>query len=261
MILLFSPGCAENVNDILEEAENGDPESVKEAVILLGEILSQKERAGYPYSDGDNAAIEYLKKVAESSPDATNRARALSSLGRLKRPNLGDLYVKCLEDKSSWLVRKEAADALRQNPNPQAAAPLARQIEVETRTEVRIPIIKALEGAGGEEALKALLQVFLDRSTRFRAMKLATYDSLRKLSGKNFEFEDIPSWRKYYEERFPGKLEERSVSQGETTLQESPKGREKPTEKVTENKREKGAEKLKELDSESKSKAPSDKEK
>jgi hypothetical protein len=46
--LLLLPGCAENVNDILEEAEKGDPESVKEAVIRLGEILSQKERAGYP---------------------------------------------------------------------------------------------------------------------------------------------------------------------------------------------------------------------
>ena len=217
LVLLIS-GCAENVNDILEEAKKGDPESVKEAVITLGEILSQKEKSGYPYDEGDLAAIDYLRQVAESSQDAANRARALSSLGRLKHPRLTDLYIKCLEDKSSWLLRKEAAEALRQNPDPQAAAPLARQLEAEPRTEVRIPIVKALGAIGGEEALKALLQVFLDRSARFRAMKLATYDALRKLSSKNFEFEDVPSWRKYYEERFPApKAEEKPLSQREAT--------------------------------------------
>jgi hypothetical protein len=133
-----------------------------------------------------------------------------------------DLFIKCLEDKSSWLARKEAAEALRQNPDPQAASVLARQIDVEPRAEVRIAMIKALEAAGGEESLRALLQVFLDRSARFRSMKLAAYDALRKLSGKTFEFEDVPSWRKFYEERFPAPKEEKPISRNEATG--SPKG-------------------------------------
>ncbi|MBI4601066.1 MAG: HEAT repeat domain-containing protein [Planctomycetes bacterium] len=195
-------GCAGNVNDTLAEAKRGDPEGVKQAVVDLGLLLRQKEAADRPYDRADEAAVEYLREAAEKSVEAVTRAIAVQSLGQLRRPDWIDLAIGKLDDRS-WIVQKEAAEALGRRPDPRASGPLARKLEGELRAEVRLEVLKALTQTGGEEALKALLSAFLDASARYRNMKLAAFDGARQLSGKDFPFEDAKRWRGYYEERFP----------------------------------------------------------
>jgi HEAT repeat protein len=186
-------GCASNVNDILKEAESGDPESVEEAVIQLGEMLHRKEEGGYPFDEADQVAILYLKDVA--------RKRAMSSLGLLREPDLGHIFLAGLDDKS-WIVQLEAARGLAAKSYPEAGPALAKHIDADHRMEVRLALIRALQAAGGDAALEGLLRVFLDRTSRFRNMKIAAYEGVRALSGREYAFEDADSWQRYYDDRF-----------------------------------------------------------
>lgn len=194
--------CAGNINDTLEEARRGDPESIRRSVVEIGNLLAQKEASNHQFDEGDAAAISFLRDVAERSPDSLNRASAIDSLSRLKRPDVSQIYVASLEDKT-WIVQLEAARALQARPEPAAAEPLAQKLEGDLRLEVRLEILKALQAIGGERALRALLEAFLDSSHRYENIRLATYDGVRALSGKNYPLEDMVSWRMLHEERFP----------------------------------------------------------
>jgi hypothetical protein len=204
MTALLALGCATHVNDILSEAKKGDPESVKEAVVELGVALQEKEASGFPYDAADEEAVLYLKDVASKSSDHLNRASALSSLALLKRPDITGVFVGALDDRS-WIVQMEAAKGLEARPDPRAAEPLARRLAVEERMEVRLAIIKALAATGGDESLRALLSAFLDRSNRWKTMRLITYDAVRALSGKEIRMENEDAWQAYFAERFPGR--------------------------------------------------------
>jgi len=204
MTALLALGCATHVNDILSEAKKGDPESVKEAVVELGVALQEKEASGFPYDAADEEAVLYLKDVASKSSDHLNRASALSSLALLKRPDITSVFVGALDDRS-WIVQMEAAKGLEARPDPRAAEPLARRLAVEERMEVRLAIIKALAATGGDESLRALLSAFLDRSNRWKTMRLITYDAVRALSGKEIRMENEDAWQAYFAERFPGR--------------------------------------------------------
>jgi hypothetical protein len=205
-LLGLAAGCATNVNDSLAELKYGDTESVQQAVVDLGEILSQKEASNRPYDAGDKEAIEYLKELAAKGPDNVIRACALASLGRLERVDATDIFVAALTDASAdWVVRLMAARAIRGRPQPQAAGALAKQLADEPRMEVRSEIIKAARAVGGDEALKAILDFFLDRSRRAGGLRLSAYDAARALSGQDFEFEDTARWKEYRDKRFPEK--------------------------------------------------------
>jgi len=198
---ILAEGCASSVNDCLAEMQYGDPDSVRAATIEVGELISQKELAGYPLDEGDREAIALLRDLAGKNHDSILRACAVSSLGRLTSPDSMDVFLQALQDNSTmWVVRLEAAKAIAAHPAPTAAGPLVKQMEDEQRLEVRLEILKALRAVGGMESLKILLKVFLDNSTRFRNMKLATYEAICALSGKTFALEDSASWKKYYDE-------------------------------------------------------------
>jgi HEAT repeat protein len=203
LLAMVVVSCAGNVNDALVEARRGDPEGVKEAAILLGRLLAQKEAADHPYDRADLEAIEYLKDVADKSPDAVNRAIATSSLASLRRADATEHFLRRLDD-TSWLVQLEAVKALAKRPRPELSAPLVRKLQEDIRIEVRLEIVKALAKTGGDEALRALLHAFLDRSTKYREMKLATYDGVVALSGESLPFQDVEGWRAYQLRRFPG---------------------------------------------------------
>ena len=217
---LSGSGCATHVNDILSEAKKGDPESVKEAVVELGIALEEKEASGFPYDAADEEAVLYLKDVASKSSDHLNRASALSSLALLKRPDITDVFVGALEDRS-WIVQMEAAKGLAARPDPRAAEPLARRLAVEERMEVRLAIVKALAATGGDASLKALLSAFLDRSNRWKTMRLITYDAVRTLSGKEIRMENEEAWQAYFAERFSGKT---GAPEASTQGSSAPKG-------------------------------------
>jgi hypothetical protein len=200
----FVCGCATSVNDLLAELQYGDSESVREAVIELGDYLGRKEVSGLSFSEADREAVRYLEDLARKSPEPLLRASALGSLARLERPEATDLYLAALEDPTtSWVVRLEAAKALAIRPDPRASEALCARVREEPRLEVSLEILKALKAVGGETALRTLLDLFLDKSRRYLNMRLPIYDALCLLSGKLYPFEDPYAWERYRNERFP----------------------------------------------------------
>jgi HEAT repeat protein len=229
LLLAVYPGCATNINDLLKETHEGDPDAVHEAITGIGEILRQKELAGESYTRGDEAGLAYLKEVAGGGSSDLNRARAVASLGRLERLELIEVFLARLND-PFWAVRLEAARALARRPVPSAAPQLAQRLEMESRAEVRLNLIRALAQAGGEDALRALLKVIIDVSGKFDGMKLTAYDAVKELSEKNFDLEDDSTWRSYYRERFENT--DRSAPQnGAAPGDASPPGKTSPAEK------------------------------
>lgn len=197
-------GCAQNVNDALAEIRYGDPVSVREAIQEVGELLVRKERTGYALDEADREALALLEDLAGTNPDSVIRATAISTLARLETPDSTDIFVEALQDDSAaWIVRHEAAKALTVRPDPKAAGPLVLQLEEERNSDVQLAIVPALAAVGGEEALRAVLELFLNPSTRARKLKGVAYDALLQLSGRTFSFRDLPGWEAYYEERFP----------------------------------------------------------
>ncbi len=196
------PGCGSTVVDKLQAAQRGDPEGMREAITEIGQKLYAMERDGIPYDEGALSAVEFLKELADQNVASLNRAQALSALGRLKRPEVGQLYVRSLTD-SFWLVRFEAAKAIYRNPRPDTAQPLIKQLKTERFVEVRIELVRALIAVGTEDSLKIMLEILLDRTFRYSAMKLKAYDGVVQMSGENYALRDIESWEKFYAKRFP----------------------------------------------------------
>jgi HEAT repeat protein len=194
--------CSSTVVDKLEAAKRGDPEDMREAITEIGQKLHAMEQSGIPYDEGALSAVEYLKEIVGQRVDPLNRAQALSALGRLKRPEVGQLYVRSLTD-SFWLVRFEAVKAIYRNPRPDTARPLIKQLKTERFVEVRIELVRALIAVGTEDSLKTMLEILLDRTFRYSAMKLKAYDGVVQMSGENYALRDIESWEKFYAKRFP----------------------------------------------------------
>ena len=195
-------GCGSTVVDKLQAAQRGDPEGMREAITEIGQKLYAMERDGIPYDEGALRAVEYLKELVDQKVAPLNRAQALSALGRLKRPEVGQLYVRSLTD-SFWLVRFEAAKAIYRNPRPDTAQSLIKQLNTERFVEVRIELVRALIAVGTKDSLKIMLEILLDRTFRYSAMKLKAYDGVVQMSGKNYALRDTESWKKFYAELFP----------------------------------------------------------
>lgn len=193
--------CSSTVVDKLEAARRGDPEDMREAITEIGEKLYAMEGNGIPYDEGALSAVEYLKEIVEQKVDPINRAQALSALGRLQRPEVGQLYVRSLTD-SFWLVRLEAAKAIYRNPHPENAEPLVEQLKKERYVEVRIELLRALIAVGTDLSLKTVLEILLDPTGRYNAMRLKAYNGAVRLSGKTYALKDNKSWNDFYIERY-----------------------------------------------------------
>lgn len=200
-------GCAASMSDLLADLEYGDPEAVREAVLRVRDHLRAKEQAREDFDAADREAIDYLKDLARRSPDPAVRATAIASLAALRSHDATDVYLEAAgDDAAAWIVRLEAARALSLRPNAAAAGPLARRLGAEPQTEVRLAVISALRAVGGDVALQALLDAFLDRSLRFEGVRLALYEAVRELSGNAHSFWDREAWSRYRAERFPPKM-------------------------------------------------------
>ncbi len=195
--------CSSTLVDQLEAARRGDPQDVRAATTALGEMLRAREAERIPYDEGALKAVEYLEEVARSEGDPIQRAQAVAALSRLEQPKIEDLLADSLSD-SSWLVRLEAAKGWLRRPAASASAPLARQLRREERVEVRLEIVRALAAVGGPEALRVLLELFLDvdATGRYQSIRLTLYDGLVQLSGEKIPFEQTEAWKQLYETKF-----------------------------------------------------------
>ncbi|MCZ6793878.1 MAG: HEAT repeat domain-containing protein [Planctomycetota bacterium] len=200
--LVLCAGCRGTVNDYLLLARKGDQEEVRDAIQQIGELLHAKEAEGYSLGEGDWQAVEYLKAAALGHRDFVSRMAALSALAELKDPRADDVFLQALADEQ-WGVRFDAAKALTRHQPQGASATLATSLEKEVQPEVRLYIIKALINIADREALRVLLDVFLDHGERFQHNKLNAYDGIRRISGLDIPFEDTERWEAYQEREFP----------------------------------------------------------
>ena len=198
---LLLAGCGGSINHyLLRVRDSGaDDETVAEAVVELGRLLAEAEASGRPFDTGEREAIEFLKDVASIHTNPVIRMQALSSLRQLERLDLTDLYMEAL-DHEHWGVRWEAARGLAARPSFRATGKLAERLGVEKHTEVNLEVVEALRRVGDHEALKALLDAFLDTSGRHRDYRLKIYVALKELSGRTYPFVDWDSWRTYRDE-------------------------------------------------------------
>lgn len=183
-------------------AKKGDQEEVRDAVVRVGELLHEKENAGYTLGEGDLQAVEFLKAVATAHRDFVNRMAALSALARLKETQAESVFIESLGD-DHWGVRLEAARALTDHPTAKASSPLTRQLDAETESEVRLYLIKALVEVGDRVALKVLLDVFLNPDVKYEHHKLRAYGGIRKISGLEYAFEDTEAWEDFQAKEYP----------------------------------------------------------
>ena len=193
--------CQATVNELLLRASQGDVEARRQSIVELGDLLAEKESSGFPFHEGELQALEFLREVAVRDPEAMNRMRAISSLRGLHQHESTDIYIESLRS-PHWIVRWEAAKALRDQPVEDAAGVLVERLRDEPRAEVLIDIVKALAAIGNHEALGGLLQVYLDKSGRFRDNKLKAYEALVEVSGKSYGFEDYEEWLSYWQSNY-----------------------------------------------------------
>lgn len=207
---LLVAGCSGTINEYLVLAQRGDVDEVREAVLMIGSLLVQKEQEGYAFDDGDAEAVKYLQAVARDHSDQICRMRAVSALRRLLEVDSSDIFIAAVQD-DRWGVRLEAAKALAERPSPEASPILAERLKSEARDEVRIDIIKALANVGDRRALRALLEIILfDPGGKYQGNRLRAYDAIRAISGKTFPLEDTEAWRDYYRSEFPESPDEGS---------------------------------------------------
>jgi hypothetical protein len=209
--LLAPAGCARSVNDYLAEARSGAPVAIKEAVIAIGGLLYQKDAAGVAFDEADREGLIYLKEVAAGSKVPINRAAALRALGRLRSAGAAEIALAALKD-PFWLARLEAVKALEGAPEERFGAPLRDLLAREPHQEVRLEAVKALGKVKGRDALRALLEIFLDRTEGSRSPQVSAFIALRDMTGLGFTFDEVGKWGGYYEATFGARPPDRGLT-------------------------------------------------
>ncbi len=195
-------GCSRIVNDHLREAETGSPQAVGEAVVAIGDLLARKEASQIAFDEGDQAAVAYMKQVAQESKIQTNRSIALGALAKLRTVNAEEIFIKALDD-PFWHARYQAVRGLKVQPKEGHAELLRSLLAKETQVEVRVEIVKALGMIGGPVALKTLFETFLKPTSRHQDEQVHAFLALRFLTGASYGFNDRKKWEKTFQERFP----------------------------------------------------------
>lgn len=125
-----------------------------------------------------------------------SRAVICHTLGELGRPEARTALLRALDDPEP-AVRAEACRALGKVGRPEDSRPLARLMAADNQIDGRIA---AIEGIGlMKVADPDIATVLVDgMEDRDPAIRLASYDSIRAISGQDFG-PDPKAWRKYAE--------------------------------------------------------------
>lgn len=201
VLLVAAAGCGLTVNDHLREAESGAPDAVEEAIEAIGHLLARKEARSLTFDAGDEAAIGFLKKLALESSFRMQRAQAINALGQLRSVDFSAIFLRALDD-PFWLCRYNAVLALRRHARESFVDPLIARLAKETIDELRLEIVKSLGHIGGEPALKALFEVFLNSGAAQSDERVHAHRSLRTLTGRDLGFHERKKWAAVYEEIF-----------------------------------------------------------
>jgi hypothetical protein len=133
-----------------------------------------------PYTD------RYMQ-VAQYDSDYLVRATAIRALNRSREQRATPVFIKALED-SSPLVRQEAAKALANIPDPNAAAPLGRLVaNPQEPRDVRIAAADALKHYRTLDAGRALVGTLTSRDF---GVAWQSRRSLIRLTGRDLKYDE-----------------------------------------------------------------------
>jgi hypothetical protein len=191
--------CSTTPNELLIRIAQGDREAKREAIVKLGELLAEKEAAGFPLTEGDREALELLKDIAKKDTEPMQRMRAIAALRGLERLDSTDIFIEGLEANHRG-VRWECAKGLASQPTPRAVPALVARLRKEPDELVELHLIQALVAVEDPAALQALLEIFLDSTGRFEHHQMKVHRAITRQSGRNFGREDRASWQRLYEE-------------------------------------------------------------
>ena len=199
-------GCAASLNEYLLMAQKGDEQQVREAIVGIGEELRERQHAGYAFSEGEVQAVAYLKDVAIAHRDPISRMEAISALAGLDDPGAERVFLETIDD-DHFGVRWESAKALTRHPVAGSSPVLTQRIVEEPKPEVRIDLIRALIAVGDRQALRTLLEIFLEQASlehsgRYAYNQLTIYEGIREISGLEHPFEEWAAWKEFYEREF-----------------------------------------------------------
>jgi HEAT repeat protein len=139
-----------------------------------------------PYTD------RYMQ-VAQFDSDYLVRATAIRALNRSREPKATPVFIKALDD-SSPLVRQEAAKALANVPDPNAAAPLRRLVASAQETrDVRVAAADALKHYRSLDVARALVDTL---DSRDFGVAWQSRHSLIRLTGRDLRY-DEGAWLSY----------------------------------------------------------------
>ncbi|MEO6811130.1 MAG: HEAT repeat domain-containing protein [Isosphaeraceae bacterium] len=210
---VWASGCRSPVGTTAASAmhkiqSSDDPNLRYLAFVRLGEVNVYDD-------DAQKAdATRVLKTALASGKEpSASRAALCRSLGALGRPEARTVLRKSVED-SEPLVRAEALRALGKVGIEDDPAMLAQHMVADTSLECRIA---AIEGLGMMKSLapRYLATLTQGMENQEPAIRLASYDSLRKLTGKDLGVAPAP-WKKHAEEAL-AKVEGNANGEAKTT--------------------------------------------
>jgi HEAT repeat protein len=133
--------------------------------------------------------------LAGHDTDYTVRAAGIRALNWSRDNRKGQLYIAALNDDQP-LVRLEAAKALANNPNPDAATPLLAHLAGDVSEDVRIASADALRCYKTEEVAHALIGMLADSNFD---VAWQSRQSLRLMTAHDFHY-DQRAWLGYLSE-------------------------------------------------------------
>ena len=141
----------------------------------------------------DGPYIKRYRQIATGDPEPLVRATAIRALNRARDPLARPIFIDALRDPSVD-VRIEAAKALANLPDPNAAAPLARMVtNPEEDRDVRIAAASALRHYKSLEVARALIPRLGEHDF---GIAWESRHSLRQITGKDLHYDEA-AWLAY----------------------------------------------------------------
>ena len=143
--------------------------------------LAEEKYARLSPADRDLWAIR-----AKTDPDYTVRAAGIRALNRCRDATRTQLYIDALKDDQP-LVRLEAAKALANIPDPNAASPLLERLQKDVSSDVRIASADALRCYLNDEVAHGLVSVLNDPDF---GVCWQARQSLRLMTAHDFRYDE-----------------------------------------------------------------------
>ncbi len=209
LVAIATAGCT-TLDQIIESATVADADARLDSIESLDAVV-RESRPGDPLAVETRAKIEaFLRSRFESDPE-TKTFREPAAILRSQLLSLAvagefdcatDLIKTAARDRRSPGIRLFAITHMRDYEVVQFRDILIETLQVERDLFVRIEAVKTIANAVIDQRdlapwVDPLLKIFFD-PTEPSSLRVQSYRAVRRLSGKDFHFENANAWQKWY---------------------------------------------------------------